>query len=188
VAWTGTEASFTEANGPSTSGSGAQTTTQPVPLSNATSPFTISAWVNIAATNGYLIASTDEGHSGWEFRFTDTNVLRLILWSGATPVMWAGGPVTNFTTGIRQNILTTYDGSGHASGIKVYVNGTLIASTVVNDSLAGATISPTQPFTIMAEPLDGMMVNSVLGTMDHLRIFNRVLAAGDIALIQTESI
>jgi hypothetical protein len=44
-----------------------------------------------------------------------------------------------------KHIFFTYDGSGRASGVRIYVNGKPAATTVVSDSLAGATIRTQAP-------------------------------------------
>lgn len=47
--------------------------------------------------------------------------------------------------GAWKHIFFSYDGSGRASGIKIFVNGTPIASRVVSDNLGGATIRTQAP-------------------------------------------
>jgi hypothetical protein len=47
--------------------------------------------------------------------------------------------------GAWKHTFFTYDGSGRASGIKIYVNGIAIATRVVADSLGGATIRTQAP-------------------------------------------
>ncbi len=44
-----------------------------------------------------------------------------------------------------KHIFFTYDGSGRASGVKIFVNGKLAATQVVNDTLAGRTIRTPAP-------------------------------------------
>jgi hypothetical protein len=44
-----------------------------------------------------------------------------------------------------KHIFFTYDGSGRASGVKIYINGKPAATTTVSDSLAGATIRTQAP-------------------------------------------
>ena len=44
-----------------------------------------------------------------------------------------------------KHIFFTYDGSGRASGIKIYVNGRPVETHVVADTLAGATIRTQAP-------------------------------------------
>jgi hypothetical protein len=44
-----------------------------------------------------------------------------------------------------RHILFSYDGSGKASGVKIYVNGTPVETKVVADTLAGATIRTPAP-------------------------------------------
>jgi len=44
-----------------------------------------------------------------------------------------------------KHIFFTYDGSGRASGVKIYINGLQVATSVVEDSLGGATIRTDAP-------------------------------------------
>ena len=185
VTWTGSEASF------SGSSSGAHCPTQPVPLDGAALPFTISTWVNIASTSGaYLLSNTNESDDGWQFLLFSGGALHVILVQGGSLVTHVSGLAASFVTGIRQNLILTYDGSGTAAGLKLYVNGVAQSMTIETDSLGGATVVPLagNPLTIMAEPNGSEgFENNVAGTMDHLRIYNRVLATGEIAAIQTGS-
>jgi hypothetical protein len=47
--------------------------------------------------------------------------------------------------GAWKHIFFTYDGSGRASGVRIFVNGQAIATRTVNDDLAGATIRTQAP-------------------------------------------
>jgi len=47
--------------------------------------------------------------------------------------------------GAWRHIFFTYDGSGRASGVKIFVNGRAIASRILTDNLAGATIRTQAP-------------------------------------------
>jgi len=185
ITWSGGIPTFSGAGGVS----GAYTTTQPAPLNNSTTPFTISAWVNLASTTGaYLLANTFEASSGYEFRIA-SSAFYLLIFSGGTPVTYVHGPITLLTAGVRGNLIATYDGSGTAAGIKLYINGTQLSTTVGADTMGGTPISaPSTNLFVMAEPDSagvGQSQNNVPGTMDHLRIYNRVLNSTEIGLIQT---
>ena len=47
--------------------------------------------------------------------------------------------------GAWKHIFFTYDGSGRASGVKIYVNGIKVATRVLSDNLAGTTIRTSAP-------------------------------------------
>jgi hypothetical protein len=47
--------------------------------------------------------------------------------------------------GAWKHIFFTYDGSGRASGVKIYVDGIKVATRVLSDNLAGATIRTSAP-------------------------------------------
>jgi hypothetical protein len=72
-------------------------------------------------------------------------------------------------------IAFSYDGSGKASGVKIFVNGTEVKSKIERDNLTG-TILTDAPFRI------GLRGDSPFtGRVDDLRLYPRALAAAEIA-------
>jgi hypothetical protein len=186
ISWSGGTPTFSGASGVS----GAYTTTQPAPLNNASTPFSVSMWVNLTAPDGaYLLSNSYGTTPGWQFTITGSGYPIVALVSGGFPLVVDGSSAV--AAGVRQNIVFTYDGSRNASGVKIYLNGTLLASNILANALSTDISAPPVNFFVMAEPDSagaGVSQNNVPGTMDHLRIYNRVLAAADIAILQTEKI
>lgn len=71
----------------------------------------------------------------------------------------------------------TYDGSGKASGLKLYVNGVLAKTSVKTDNLKGSILSGT-PFSIGRR---GGSSTPFAGRIDDLRVYKRELNANDVA-------
>src|SRR5262249_53172821 len=77
--------------------------------------------------------------------------------------------------GTWSHIALVYDGSGKASGLKLYVDGKPHESEVLRDSLSGSIQTPS-PLQIGNKKTG----NPYKGQMDDLRIYNRRLAAAEI--------
>ena len=75
----------------------------------------------------------------------------------------------------------TYDGSGKAAGLKLYVNGGLAKSSVKIDSLTGSILSGT-PFSIGRR--SGSSV-AFAGRVDDLRVYKRALTAEEVAALNS---
>ena len=77
-----------------------------------------------------------------------------------------------------QHVFVTYDGSGKAAGVRVYVNGELWDWTIEQDGLSGPVTSK-GPFYIGRR--NGG--SSYKGLIDDVRVFSRVLSATEVAAL-----
>lgn len=113
-------------------------------LFNTTDSFTFQGWfqkVDLGAKNDYIMNIWDG--RGFKFAWASAgNFSFYIEGDGATGVINlttnTNHIVTNWT-----HVAVTYDGSKSATGVKIYVNGTLQTNTVVTNTLTG-TITPLQ--------------------------------------------
>jgi len=78
---------------------------------------------------------------------------------------------------VFNHVSFTYDGSGKAAGVKLYVNGQVVKTTVQKDNLTG-TIVTKDPFSIGRRGATGAPFT---GRIDDLRIFPRALTEPEIA-------
>ncbi len=78
------------------------------------------------------------------------------------------------------HIAVTYDGSGRAAGLRLHLNGSPVASTVLADDLEGNPANDV-PFEVGA----GRFGNRFTGTLDDLRIYSRALSTADIRVLYT---
>jgi hypothetical protein len=73
------------------------------------------------------------------------------------------------------HVLATYDGSSHASGVKVYVNGRSRELETEKDTLT-ASITNSQPVRVAARNGEAMLK----GLVDEVRFYQRALSAEDV--------
>lgn len=149
-------------------------------------PFSVSAWVNIQpAENGFVVGkgqsvgnleyllNVDTEREWAQFRMYDGGGGNTIRRRVAYPSSYSGG---------WHHVAGTYDGSGSPAGISVYVDG--IEPTTV-DTLD-------QNYTAMSDRGDAVEIGTVLrdedefggflnGSLDEVRIYDRVLSADEVA-------
>ncbi|HEY3837056.1 MAG TPA: DUF1553 domain-containing protein [Bryobacteraceae bacterium] len=75
-----------------------------------------------------------------------------------------------------KHVAFTYDGSGKAAGVKVYVDGKPAATETLSDTLSGNIRSDAELMVGVKEPDAG----AFSGGLDDVRFYNRVLAAKEI--------
>ncbi len=78
-----------------------------------------------------------------------------------------------------QHLAFTYDGSGKAAGVKLFVNGQPVATKALKEKLPG-TIKTTAPFAIGRRGGGG---SPFTGRVDELHIFPRALSATEVATL-----
>jgi hypothetical protein len=81
-------------------------------------------------------------------------------------------------------LVATYDGSGRASGIQLYVDGTAAATTIYTNTLNGLTILNNVPLTIGARDMGGVPYNGLLA---EAAIFGTALTAAQVRQLQSDS-
>ncbi len=80
------------------------------------------------------------------------------------------------------HVAISYDGSGRAEGLRMHLNGAPAEVEILADALAGSPDSDA-PFEIGA----GRFGARYTGTLDDLRIFSRVLEAGEVGSLVTHA-
>ncbi|MDO8468955.1 MAG: Ig-like domain repeat protein [Candidatus Peribacter sp.] len=148
--------------------------------------FSVSTWLNGTAFSGYQViahkiddaAATKRGY--------------LFVLNAGVPEVWiindygtnnylrvAGGSALG--TGAWHHLAFSYDGSGVAAGVKIYVDGTAQAATVLQNSLTG-TVNNSASFEIGARSLTGQRFN---GLMDDMRVYDASLTATQVGRLAT---
>ncbi|MCC6729023.1 MAG: DUF1553 domain-containing protein [Chthonomonadales bacterium] len=139
--------------------------------------FSMGAWVNPASTEHMAVLSRMDDSAafrGWDLYLGDgkvyvhlihqweKNAIRVMSKDSVKPGKWT-------------HVLATYDGSGKAAGVKVYLDGKPAAVEVTHDTLAGAILvdkplligrrNPAAPFK---------------GRIDEVRVYARALAPAEV--------
>ncbi len=141
--------------------------------------FSYGAWIKLPkpGMTGAILARMDTagGHRGWDLWLEGNRVATHILhhWpDDALKVVTRAEVPPHIWT----HVLATYDGSGKAAGVKIYIDGRLQATDVAADALRN-TIRTPAPFTLgqrhTGEGADGA---AILG----LRLYDRVLSQGEV--------
>jgi cytochrome c553 len=141
--------------------------------------FSLSAWIKLPATDGpgAICARMDDGsdYRGWDFWVQGRRVGMHIIntWSNDAlkVVSKAQVPANEWT-----HVAVTYDGSGKAAGVKVFINGKNEATNVEADTLK-STIKTTVPFKVGQRHAGSPI--SAAGLQD-LRIYAKTLAPGEV--------
>jgi hypothetical protein len=125
------------------------------------------------------------GRRGYEWRFDDILLVGIQRWSARLTITLASdSPAGAIEIRTRErlrfgdwhHLALTYDGSGKAAGVRLYVAGALADVEVVRDTLAGPLASDA-PLKLGSRELG----QPFLGRIDDLRLYGRVLAPGEIA-------
>ncbi|MBO0912650.1 MAG: DUF1553 domain-containing protein, partial [Acidobacteria bacterium] len=86
--------------------------------------------------------------------------------------------------GAWKHIFFTYDGSGRASGVKIYVNGVKVATRVLSDNLAGATIRARAPMQLGWRNPEEHPAKEA--RYQDIRLYARALTADEVARLPFE--
>ncbi len=126
-----------------------------------------------------------QGRRGYEWRFDDILLVGIQRWAARlTLTLASDSPAGAIEIRTRErlrfgdwhHVALTYDGSGKAAGVRLYVAGALADVDVVRDTLAGPIASDT-PLRLGSRDLG----QPFLGRIDDLRLYGRVLAPEQIA-------
>jgi len=145
--------------------------------------FSIETWIKTSKNNdNYIIGRRDGAGTIWRGYciciFTNGNIeVHLIHHHLNNEKIWVKGG-TNVADGQWHHIGFSYNGSGVASGVKIYVDGNLETPSVSNDNLGGKTILNNIPLKIGARG-DGQGQSSFVGTIDETYFFNRVITSSE---------
>ena len=150
-------------------------------------PFSLAVWMrprgNLPVA-GFQKLDGPEHRRGFEWRFDDFALFDIQRWAGRLTITIASAPPANaikvrtrerIKFGEWNHVVMSYDGSGKARGLAIYVNGERLAVDVVQDALAGP-IRTDAPLTLGRAAL-GPSFN---GQIDDLRLYGRVLTAGEV--------
>ncbi len=141
--------------------------------------FSYGAWIKLPkrGLTGSVIARMKnvDGYRGWDIWLEGNRVASHLVNSwpddALKVITRAEVPLNTWT-----HVLATYDGSGKAAGLKIYINGQVQATQAANDALRN-TIRTTAPFTVgQRQTGEGAPGVSVLG----VRVYDRALSPDEV--------
>lgn len=137
--------------------------------------YTLSTWVKPDATGSAIVSKMDpdQDHRGFDLYLRNDGTLRAHLihaWSSHDAIVVDAAPSVD--DGEWHQVAVTYDGSGTAAGMTLYVDGQAVDTTVAHDGLTGSTLTNAS-FEVGAR--DGEQLYQ--GDLDEVFFADRVLPA-----------
>ncbi len=146
-----------------------------------TNKFSYGCWVRISAPGpfGTLIARMDQGKDfrGWDLAQTDKKFSVHIVSKWPEDAIKVSTKADVLKPGEWQHVFVTYDGSGKAKGVKMYVDGADVALKVDKDALKSG-ITSAVPLRIGQRSKDQFLED---GRLQDVRIYERALSAKEVA-------
>jgi mono/diheme cytochrome c family protein len=144
--------------------------------------FSLAAWVrgrgNLPMA-GFQKLEGAEHRRGYEWKFDDIKLVDIQRWAARLSIRIASDSPDSaievrtrerLTLGDWYHVAFTYDGSGKAAGVNLYLNGERLGLDVVRDALRGP-IKTDAALRLGSKPLGAPFV----GQIDDLRLYNRTL-------------
>jgi hypothetical protein len=152
---------------------------------DTTNAFSYGCWVRQSGKGtGALLAKMDDGEAlrGFDLLLGDGKLHLHIIhsWPQSALRIVTKSPIPQDAW---THVFATYDGSGKASGAKLYVNGQSVPFEVTNDNLAGSIQNKT---TLNLGKRSA--THPFKGALDDVRIYNRALKADEIAALAEKPI
>ncbi len=141
-------------------------------------PFSVSSWLRLKPQGGSPYGKMDSvgDTRGWDLEFHGTKPNFHLINHWPTNAIHIEGE-RDLPTDTFLHLTVTYDGSGKAAGLRMYVNGQLEKTAVRIDTLNG-TIKTPETFSIGRR---GGAGPAFTGRVDDLRIYGRALAPAEVA-------
>jgi len=146
------------------------------------SPFTIAAWINMDSVAGFpvFMKGSNSGEKEYDFGISNPGKLFFYIFGDSDSEFIRQTADTAFTTADENkwmHVIATYDGGGTATGMTMYVDGVVRAST------------PTQQnYTAMHDTDEHSAIGQVWwnggtfadGTIDDVRVYDRAISPAEI--------
>lgn len=83
------------------------------------------------------------------------------------------------TTGVTYHVAATYNGDRDAANVKIYINGSAVATTIVANSLTAVHVTTNSEKVLLARDPGDALYSSI--TMDEICVWDDALTAGEVA-------
>lgn len=155
----------------------------PPELDFTTEPFSISVWfkTSLNATRS-VVEKLDASfpNPGYGLAVvSDGTIVFNVIRNVSTSRINVKSAANNLLNGQWHHVLVTYDGSSNASGVTVYIDGSLDASSILQDNLTGS-YSTTTAFQIGARDTTSL---PFFGNIDDVVVFSRELTSSEASYV-----
>jgi hypothetical protein len=147
--------------------------------------FTIATWVRPAkgGFSGSLVARMDDAakHRGWDVIQEDRNLSFHFIDTWPDNALKVGSQRPVLTPEKWQHVAVTYDGSGKAAGVKLYINGAEVPVRALTDTLKPDADTRSNTPLRLGQRSQSMVYED--GQLQDLRMFQRRLLASEVSRI-----
>jgi hypothetical protein len=157
-----------------------------------TDPFSMAVWISYGGSKQPMPVfekiADPKSRRGFELWFDDPELVGIQRRAAKIVIrltsQWPASALVlrthdRFTQGEYNHITATYDGSGKAAGLNVYINGKPQPTDIISDTLGGSIQTSAELLIGVKEP-DAKVFS---GGIDDLRFYNRVLPPNEIEYI-----
>ncbi len=151
-------------------------------------PFSLAVWLrgrgNLPIAVFQKLETTGQRRRGYEWVLDDVVLVGIQQWAARLTITLASDTPDGalqirtrerLRLGDWHHVTLTYDGSSRASGLRLYVNGGLFDTDVLQDTLAGS-IATAAPLRVGRKALGQPFV----GQIDDLRLYDRTLPPAEV--------
>jgi hypothetical protein len=147
-------------------------------------PFSVSLWVRTMVAGGCLVSKSNGG-IGWYVESSGGNCVFYLLYTWPTNVMYAYSQGGTLNDGKWHHLIATYTGSGFATGMVFYIDGSPVTAVVGLDILTNSVANSSS---LMIGYRDLAYPNSFIGSIDDVAVYSRVLTAAEAAWIYNSGV
>ncbi len=148
-------------------------------------PFSVSSFLMVTPEGGSPFGKMNDadGARGWDIEFHGLRPSVHLIHRWPNDVIHIQADA-DLTANVFTHVAFTYDGSGKAAGLQLYVNGLLAKTSIKVDQLKGSIRSGT-PFSIGRR---GAASNAFRGRVDDVQVYTRALTGDEVAAFSTAEI
>jgi hypothetical protein len=148
---------------------------------NHNDPFSVSCWFKTTDNNGYLVSKIDGTPRGWGSHIDASGSFQFVLLTNGTTGVQVATAATGFNDGSWHNAIMTYDGSGLASGVTLYVDSVIETKAApIFDNLASGTTTNAQALQVNGRTGANVMITT---TISDVSIYDVELASAEVSAI-----
>ena len=138
------------------------------------SQFSLSAWIRTTSGSGGIIGKRVV--AGWYMSLEASNVLGLVLQGSAGSAIIVNSASSGISDGNWHLVQSVYSGNSNASGISMFVDGLVVSTTTVLNTVSGSLVNSIDLC------LGSITTNAFrfTGLLDDIRIYDRALTAPEI--------
>lgn len=149
--------------------------------------FSYGAWIKAGrnGVSGGIIARMDEkgGYRGWDLFQSDRAISVHIISAWPDDAIKVSTPNTVITPGKWQHVFVTYDGSGQAKGVQIFLNGAAQPLVVNTETLKpDSSIRTSSPLRIGQRSHVQVFAD---GAVQDVRVYSRLVTPAEISRIAT---